>query len=74
MQLRKEFSYFTTLLLVSGFPLGPFRLPFKNMHKGLVHDVTHCYNLGEKGVPPYLIKGFLHTNEGLPPYCNERLS
>ena len=26
-----------------------------NMHKGRVHDVTHCYNLGEKCVPPCVI-------------------
>ena len=31
------------------------------MHKGRVHDVTHCYNLGEKSA-------FLHTDEGLPAY------
>ena len=28
-------------------------VPFINMHMGRVHDVTHCYNLGEKCVPPY---------------------
>ena len=28
-------------------------VPFINMHMGRVHDVTHCYNLGKKCVPPY---------------------
>ena len=27
-------------------------VPFINIHKGRVHDVTHCYNLGKKCVPP----------------------
>ena len=35
-------------------------VPFINMHMGRVHDVTHCYNLGEKCVPPYSLSAFLH--------------
>ena len=30
------------------------------MHKGQVYDVTHCYNLGKKCVPPYVIGAFVH--------------
>ena len=42
-------------------PVGVFPcLPFINMRKGRVHDVTHCYYLGKNA--------FLHTNEGLPAY------
>ena len=35
-------------------------VPFINMHKGRVHDVTHCYNLGKNA--------FLHLIMCLPPY------
>ena len=35
-------------------PFGVFPcLLFINMYKGRVHDVTYCYNLGKKCVPPY---------------------
>ena len=30
------------------FPLRSVCVSFINMHKGRVHDVTHCYNLGKK--------------------------
>ena len=33
-------------------PLRSVCVPFINMHNGRVHDVTHCYNLGKKCVPP----------------------
>ena len=35
------------------FPLRSVCVPFINMHNGQVHDVTYCYNLGKKCVPPY---------------------
>ena len=35
------------------------------MYNGRVHDVTHCYNLGKKCLPPY--------NE-VERFTNERLS
>ena len=38
----------------------PCAFAFIYMHKSRVHDVTHCYNLGKKCVPPYLISAFLH--------------
>ena len=41
------------LVVFGGFPLGSFGFPFINMRKGLVHDVSHCFNLGKKCVPPY---------------------
>ena len=28
-------------------------VPFINMHNRRVNDVTYCYNLGKKCVPPY---------------------
>ena len=34
------------------------------MHKGRVHDVTYCYNLG-KNAFLHLITVFLHTNSAL---------
>ena len=30
--------------------------------KCLVYDVTHCYNLGKKCLPPCLVTAFLHIN------------
>ena len=33
-------------------PLRSVCVPFINIHKGRVHDVTYCYNLGKKCVPP----------------------
>ena len=41
------------IYLVGAFPLRSVCVPFINMHKGRVYDVTHCYNLGKKCVPPY---------------------
>ena len=38
------------------FPLRSVCVPFINMHKGRVHDVTHCYNLGAKMRSSILIK------------------
>ena len=38
------------------FPLRSVCVPFINMHKVRVHDVTHCYNLGEKMRFSILIK------------------
>ena len=35
-----------------GFPSRKW-IPLINMHKGRVHDVTHCYNQGKKCLPPY---------------------
>ena len=43
--------------LIGGFPLGSLSLI--NLHKGRIHDVTHCYNLGKKWVPPYVMSVFL---------------
>ena len=42
-----------TLSLVTAFPLRSVCVPFINMHNGQVLDVTYCYNLGKKCVPPY---------------------
>ena len=36
-------------------PCDPFAFPFINRHKGRFHEVIHCYNLGKKGVPPYVM-------------------
>ena len=36
--------------------------------KCLVYDVTHCYNLGKKCLPPCLVTAFLHINYG-PSQC-----
>ena len=33
-------------------PLRSVCVLFVNIYKGRVHDVTHCYNLGKKFVPP----------------------
>ena len=43
-------------------PLRSVCVPFINIHKGRVHDVTYCYNLGKKCVPPsnYVPYGFLY--------------
>ena len=32
------------------FPLRSVCVPFINMHKGRVHDVTHCYNAVKGGM------------------------
>ena len=37
---------------VGAFPLRSVCVPFINMYKGRVHDVTHGYNLEKKCVPP----------------------
>ena len=47
------------LSLIDAFSLHSVCVPVINMHKGRVHDVTHCFNLEKKCVPPYLC---------LPPY------
>ena len=50
-----------------------------NIHNGRVHDVTHCYNLGEKCVPPCVISAVSRLrHEGpavLPPFgtCGKRV-
>ena len=54
---------FSKLIRITGFPLSstwvpsgfPRKkwVPFINMHNGQVLDVTYCYNLGKKCVPPY---------------------
>ena len=41
------------LSLIGAFPLRSVCVPFINMHKGLVNDFTHCYNLQKKCFPPY---------------------
>ena len=40
-------------------PLPSVCLPFINMHKGRVHEVTHCYKLEKKCVSPYKLSAFL---------------
>ena len=51
----KEKSSYVSLELspVGAFPLRSVCVPFINMHKRRVHDVSHCYNLEKKWVPPY---------------------
>ena len=44
--LQQRYTLFVRSLLRS------VCVPLINMHKGRVRDVTHCYNLGEKCVPP----------------------
>ena len=60
---------------IFAFPLRSVCVPFINMHKSRVYDVTHCYNLGKMGwekVPSCrlikcLVSVFLHTS--LVPSC-----
>ena len=50
---RLELSTMLFSLPLGAFPLRFVCVPFFNMHKGGVHDITHCYNPGKKCVLPY---------------------
>ena len=55
---RDQVLVFGSLLCCEISPFGAFPLrsvcvPFINMHKGRVYDVTHFYNLWKKYVSPY---------------------
>ena len=49
------FTYISavTIITVVYYVETDLCLPFINRHKGRVHDVTHCFNLEKKCVPPY---------------------
>ena len=56
INLRKVYSVYVNNSYASAFYAVLVRslcAPFINMHKSRVRDVTYCYKLGKKRVPPY---------------------